>query len=176
MLFRPRNLIVLQDGEEVNYASVRTLQLDPSVLHEVDGGDDCLLFRRTDFNSPQSSKIFGILENHSNPEIKRLGNFVREQLAVDLEQIPNLQWPRPDAEPANHIAENLGNWLNGSNVKELLTAQRKRSETVTDEAARGKKLTAHAQPLASSEWVKPTLKTQTVNGGFDAFSSFNKLN
>ncbi len=77
----------------VIFASIRALQLDSRLLHQLGGGDDCLLFRQTDFTDPLHSAAFAALEKHENLEVKNLGRFIRVQLKNDLKNIPHLQFP-----------------------------------------------------------------------------------
>ena len=46
----------------VIYASLLAVAEFPSIWAEADGGDDCLIFRKADFESPDSSRVFRKLE------------------------------------------------------------------------------------------------------------------
>jgi hypothetical protein len=77
------------------YTSLRALQIDPRFLHQLGGGDDCLLFKQQDFADPLHSPAFSALERHASDELRMLGRFVRAQLKNDPTVIPCLQLPVP---------------------------------------------------------------------------------
>ena len=79
----------------VIYASVKALQIDSRLLHQLGGGDDCLLFRQTDFLDPLHSAAFAAFERHEDEELNKLGRFIRAQLKKDADDVPYLQLPVP---------------------------------------------------------------------------------
>ncbi|MBS1954357.1 MAG: hypothetical protein JST89_09225 [Cyanobacteria bacterium SZAS-4] len=115
----------------VIYASVRALQIDARLMHQLGGGDDCLLFRQSDFADPLHSAAFAAMEKHSDPTIKNLAQFVRLQLKTDLEKIPYLELPIPQVQEqelqpvaesvptirsgARLVRGNLPDWLHEEN-------------------------------------------------------------
>ena len=80
----------------VIYASIRALEIDPELFHQLAGGDDCLLFRRADFQNPLESTVFAAFEKHANLELKKFGRFIRAQLQVDPTEMPYLELPIPE--------------------------------------------------------------------------------
>src|SRR6185437_3416298 len=74
----------------VIYASLRAIEIDPSLYERLGAGEDCLLFRREDFEQPLVSCAFKALEEHHNPELAQLGRSVRSLLAMPLQAIPPL--------------------------------------------------------------------------------------
>jgi hypothetical protein len=79
----------------VIYASIKALQIDSRLLHQLGGGDDCLLFRQTDFLNPLQSHAFAAFEQHPNVELNALGRFLRLQLKYDPALVPPLHLPTP---------------------------------------------------------------------------------
>jgi hypothetical protein len=73
------------------YASIKALQIDPQLLNQLGGCDDCLLFRKSDFIDPLQSPAFAAFEKHEDEELRKLGSFVRAQLSKDVSRIPYLQ-------------------------------------------------------------------------------------
>jgi len=47
----------------VIYLSIRALRVDPFLWQRVSAGDDCLVFRKEDFDSPHYSEVLRVLEN-----------------------------------------------------------------------------------------------------------------
>jgi hypothetical protein len=152
------------------YASLRGLQLDPALLHQLGGGDDCLLFRRSDFQNPLQSPAFAAFEKHENEEIKMLGRFVRAQLSTDPEKIPYLQHPVPDINIRLDLIPNsvsttkdgprlvrgeTADWLNRDNLGALQKPGVTRAEFVQHPLAPGPKI-IQARAAHQSVWVKPT--------------------
>jgi hypothetical protein len=52
------------------YYSLLFLKLDPSLWQHFSGGDDCLLFRRSDFIDPKRSRLLVALCRHQIPDIR----------------------------------------------------------------------------------------------------------
>ncbi|MFN8551917.1 MAG: hypothetical protein U0103_10545 [Candidatus Obscuribacterales bacterium] len=120
------------------YASIRALQIDSRLLHQLGGGDDCLLFRQTDFVDPLNSPAFAALERHTDKELNELGQFIRAQIKHDLPDIPFLQFSLPittgdelhpisDTVPAVKVGAriirgNLPDWLRNDNAEVFRTA------------------------------------------------------
>lgn len=75
----------------VIYFSIYLLILDPSLWQQLNGGEDCLLFRKADYDDPLSSKAFYILENHKNPKVREASQILRALLAMDPELLPTLE-------------------------------------------------------------------------------------
>lgn len=74
----------------VIYTSIRALQVDSRLMHQLGGGDDCLLFRQTDFQNPLQSPAFSALEKTANDNVVNLARFVRAQLKNDPSRVPFL--------------------------------------------------------------------------------------
>lgn len=74
----------------VIYLSALIISLDPSVWTRLNGGDDCLIFRRRDFEDPRHSPAFHLLENHPNADIRQAARLLRSMLLLDPEAVPSL--------------------------------------------------------------------------------------
>lgn len=74
----------------VIHASLNCLVHDPTLWTKLSGGDDCLLFRRTDFKSPAGAHVFNLLERHTAGAIKNLGAILMRLIHYPLAQIPAL--------------------------------------------------------------------------------------
>jgi len=78
------------------YTSIIGLQLDSNLWIQLAAGDDCLLFRQSDFLRPESSPAFAALETHSQTRLQLMGRFIRSQLANSPGSVPYLQSTAPD--------------------------------------------------------------------------------
>ena len=65
-------------SEWIIYLSLRTILLNPALWMNLKGGDENLIFRNIDFNNPDSSDSFKILENQQNSDLKKIVHFLRE--------------------------------------------------------------------------------------------------
>jgi hypothetical protein len=161
------------------YASIRALELDPGLFHQLAGGDDCLLFRRSDFLNPLQSPAFAAFEKHENDELQKLGLFVRAQLSSVPEKIPYLQLPLPDLHvQLDAIPDTVSSiksgprlvrgdtsdasaWLHKDNLGALNKSGLSKPELSKSgighkETARPQAWFVQAQAAKQSVWVKPT--------------------
>jgi hypothetical protein len=72
------------------YVSLKILSLDPTLWKDLQGGDECLLFRQLDLKDPLHSKAFSFLEHHKSPEIQKLSRQLRSFLRSEVDDVPNL--------------------------------------------------------------------------------------
>lgn len=107
------------------YTSILALQLDPELWNQLQAGDDCLLFRRSDFLTPLESPAFASLESHACSELRQIARFLRSQLAVEPSLVPPLQEsipavdslePLPDDVPRRRVSVRIkkGDWFEWS--------------------------------------------------------------
>jgi tRNA A-37 threonylcarbamoyl transferase component Bud32 len=82
----------------VIYSSLACLSVDPSLWQRLGGGDECLLFRQSDFATPLRSLAFSLLEYHASDYIRTIGRVVRTLLRCKPDQVPNLDEPIAPAE------------------------------------------------------------------------------
>lgn len=74
----------------VIHTSLLCLSIDPGLWKQLDGGDECLLFRKKDFNDPLASKVFKTLENHSSDVIRANAKLLRYIIMYPPEHVPPL--------------------------------------------------------------------------------------
>jgi len=77
------------------YYSLLFLKLDPSLWQRYEGGDDCLIFRKTDFVDPARSRLMSELARHPIPEIKSCYEHLDLLLHRQMRQVP--KFVRPSA-------------------------------------------------------------------------------
>ncbi len=154
------------------YASIKALQIDPRLLHQLGGGDDCLLFRKSDFISPLKSAAFAAFEKHESLELQQLGRFIRAQLNEDVSRIPYLHVDIPQKQTvtltpiAEHISSTKegprlirsvdSDWLGKENLGALKNSLFHRNTTVPGAGGKSGSWTVHAPATQQSAWVKPT--------------------
>lgn len=75
----------------VVYVSLVGLSIDRSLWRQVGAGDEFILFRKEDFEEPDSSSnTFALLTKHSDPRIQSLATLFRPLLYLTPRQIPGL--------------------------------------------------------------------------------------
>jgi hypothetical protein len=164
------------------YASIKALEIEPSLLNQLGGGDDCLLFRRSDFLEPMQSPVFAALERHDHKLLQSLGRFVRAQLSCSVQNIPHLALTVPDgtvlSEPIPDavspfrdgprlVHKNVADWVQESNLLALTKSEEARSQLVEGRAISIHPQHVQAQNANASPWIKPVNSTQyatSING------------
>lgn len=162
------------------YASLYALQIDSRLMHQLGGGDDCLLFRQSDFLDPLHSSAFAALEKHSDTRLRDLGKFVRVQLKTDLQNIPYLTLPLPqgldkDLHPvsasapvvksgARLVRGNLPDWLQEKNAEVLANTKLGYLNDVGGSASQQttSNSTSGATPNAVHSWTVPAKPAQNA--------------
>jgi len=78
-------------SEWVIYLSLLALARRPEVWEELDGGDQCLLFRSADYTDPDHSKAFMALENIPDDNLKLLLDTFKDAVyTYNLQDIPSI--------------------------------------------------------------------------------------
>jgi len=72
----------------VIYISLLALSVDPQLWGKLQAGDDCLLFRKEDFEKPNRSKVFRALERSSNQSLQLVVTQFKSFLDLAPLQIP----------------------------------------------------------------------------------------
>jgi predicted Ser/Thr protein kinase len=168
----------------VIYASLVSLSIDPTLWYRLIGGDDCLLFKRADFQNPLQSETFSILEHHESEEIRNLSKSIREILAMAPEAVPppgkavgsgvtleSLPQPVKDSKDRHLLPDWATSGYAQRGLVEIVSSIQSRTKFPTAaqyEAALRNKLECFADPelrsaIYSPESGKPTLQ------GEDAF-------
>lgn len=98
------------------YVSLVALSLDPSLWSRVKAGDECLLFRASDFAAPETSQVFAALTSSSDERLRCLIEVYKELLRLRVEQVPPLDAgkvpiggvpPSPHRQPA-WLSDHIG--------------------------------------------------------------------
>lgn len=136
----------------VIFISISALVVEPGLWPALNAGDECLLFRRTDFERPDRSPAFQAFDRSSKPELRALGIRLRAMLTEPLARIPSLDGtmslaalaPSPAPSPAYARASALPMWLE-SHVTD---------ESMVDRTAPKKAAVATVDPhAASATWI-----------------------
>ena len=78
-------------SEWVIYLSLIALSKKPQLWTQLNGGDECLLFRRNDFENPTTSRVFSLVGQIVDETFKiQLENFQSSIYNYDLTSIPSL--------------------------------------------------------------------------------------
>ena len=78
-------------SEWVIYISLNALARRPEIWEELKGGDQCLLFRSSDYSDPDHSKAFKALENIPDDKLKLLLDTFKDAIyTYNLEDIPSI--------------------------------------------------------------------------------------
>jgi WD40 repeat protein/predicted Ser/Thr protein kinase len=101
----------------VIYISLVSLSIDPSLWEQTDGGDECLILRKEDFENPDSSKNLGLLVNHKNARIKLLAKKFQQLCKTPLSQIPPLEATKISSTNLKKISKKL----KSTSLKNLLS-------------------------------------------------------
>jgi hypothetical protein len=85
--------------------SIAAVGIEPKLWYALDAGDECLLFRRGDYERPEASKALRLLEAaEKQPELPVLAANVRALLALRPAELPDLDSPICQGEPAEAVA------------------------------------------------------------------------
>lgn len=76
----------------VIFISLYALGVDAGLWDQLGGGDECLLFRRSDFTQTEHSPAFQLLESHNNADVRELCRYLRRYCQGAVRQVP----PLPD--------------------------------------------------------------------------------
>lgn len=83
----------------VVYTSLAALTVQPELWRAHGGGDECLLFRREDFEQPRRSRIFRTLESSSDARVRNLGGVFESVVMLPPERVPSIDWVMTMAPP-----------------------------------------------------------------------------
>lgn len=73
--------------------SLMVVARDPELFERFHGGDDCIIFRRTDLRSPETSELFQALLDHERADIKGGATLLLRMLWAHPDDIPELNDP-----------------------------------------------------------------------------------
>ena len=76
----------------VVYTSLAALTVEPQLWRAHGGGDECLLFRREDFEQPRRSRIFRTLEASSDARVRELAGVFESVVQLPAHRVPSIDW------------------------------------------------------------------------------------
>lgn len=153
------------------------------MLNKLGGGDDCLLFRRSDLLDPMQSPVFAALERHDDKLLHSLGCFVRAQLSCSVERIPYLELPVPESvahleaipdavstfrDGPRLVHGNVADWVQESNLVALSKSEEARSHVVGDRAFMVHPQDVRVKKSDASPWIRPVASTRSATSLDDA--------
>jgi hypothetical protein len=72
------------------HSSLVAMTIDPELFALLEGGDDCILFKRADLRSPETSKAFATLLAHESEQLREIGNLLLRMLWLPPHMVPAL--------------------------------------------------------------------------------------
>ena len=77
----------------VVYTSLVALSVQPQLWRDYAGGDECLIFRREDFERPASSPLLRSLENAADPRLADLADIFHSVVLLPPDRVPPIDGP-----------------------------------------------------------------------------------
>lgn len=74
----------------VVYVSLIALSIDPGLWNQMKAGDECLLFRKEDFEEPIASQHFSLLSTHRDQRVVTLAGLFQSILYRSPDQVPGI--------------------------------------------------------------------------------------
>lgn len=97
----------------VVYVSLIALAVDPGLWKQFRGGDECLLFRRRDFEQPQASDVLRALEKHHDERIRLAIALFKPLLYLDHRNVPPLdEQIAPPGSSGKQASGSGPSWIN----------------------------------------------------------------
>lgn len=103
--------------------SLEMISIDPDLFTDFAGGDECILFRQKDLVSPEDSRVFNTLLNHSSERVQELTTTIIRMLWARPEMVPELHKPlelqllpriKPEAQEVSADTTTLSNISDGT--------------------------------------------------------------
>lgn len=93
--------------------SVVALSVDPKLWTMFKGGDDCLLFRKSDFEEPDKSSLVKALESESNQELRQAVALFRTVMSCSPQSVPTIDgtFALPSSGPAVQAQTGSASWI-----------------------------------------------------------------
>ena len=95
----------------VIYISLIALAVQPELWRECKGGDDCLLLRKSDFETPNSSVFFRTLESGSDDRLRSAVTFFHSLLYLGSRDVPALDGQLVPSVVASPRPSTGGDWI-----------------------------------------------------------------
>jgi tRNA A-37 threonylcarbamoyl transferase component Bud32 len=117
------------------YHTVMLLRSDPGLWQRNGGGEDCLLFRHSDFLQPESSRLMSELERHPVPDIKERAKVLRNLFEYSFETVPKFD-PSQDQSKSSFssvsIARNMSEDVPYPSIEDYMRALKDHPQALTD--------------------------------------------
>ena len=93
--------------------SLVALSVDPKLWSVFKGGDDCLLFRKRDFEEPHNSALVKALESEPSPEVRQAVALFKTVMACSPQSVPTIDgsFSLPSAGPAVQVQTGGASWI-----------------------------------------------------------------
>ena len=82
------------------YASLVAVAVQPALWGQLKGGDECLLFRKADFDAPERSAVFRLLKAQPDAQVRALADRIEYFLWLPPDQVPAISDQDAAAKPA----------------------------------------------------------------------------
>ncbi len=110
------------------HASLTALRVQSDLYTEFQGGDDCILFKRRDLQSPETSDLFRILLEHESSELKNVARILLRMLweaplsipplhatSDELSRLPDI---KPDGGSSPEVKTRLSAFFDGIDLQQ----------------------------------------------------------
>jgi hypothetical protein len=84
------------------YVSLVALAAQPALWEQLKGGDECLLFRKPDFDAPERSAAFRLLKGLPDAQVRGLADRLEHFLWLALDEVPAVDDRGDTSAPAAH--------------------------------------------------------------------------
>jgi hypothetical protein len=126
------------------YLSLRLLTMEPALWQTFNGGDEKLLFTKTDFTKSSNSLLISNILTHKNVEVRQVGETVLKLLSTAPDNVPSLE--------QNIVANRpfLTSLINGFEIRAKTVWHQIKHMHVGHKQERA----AQAQPVESNDWYQ----------------------
>lgn len=139
----------------VVYVSLIVLAIDPVLWRRFGGGDECLLFRRRDFEQPETSDLFRSLETHRDEAIRSAATLFKSLQYFAPRDVPSLDGRVPLPAVATTTTRSAGtSWIDDH----IGPGQKTRAADATSAIQRGSDIAAFT--AAEPSWILDVLIPQ----------------
>jgi hypothetical protein len=141
----------------VIYISLITLSLQPQLWQQFRGGDECLLFRKEDFDNPEQSPIFRTLEHIHDDKLRSAVGLFRSLLDLGTQDVPSLDGQVVPSLSVPPKISSGGNW-----ISDYVKQPSKKNV--------GSELGTH-EPDPTPSWIQDFIASPTSEGQQSAFEN-----
>ncbi len=95
----------------VIFVSILAVAYEPKLWARFNGGDECLLFRKSDFTDPDKSKVIQSLLGSKEQRLQALGSLFRNITYMAPEQVPSLDGQFVASVPLEAAPRAIPDWI-----------------------------------------------------------------